>query len=84
MTKSISYSLAHRRTRAALAGGTCAHCVLEVALKHDVPADRLLIGTGRYEGLIFSAQTSDYELRCARHHRLSDARQRRIAARPKA
>ncbi len=77
----MSYSQAHRLHRKTLAGGHCAHCgPLEVALKHDVPADRLLVGTGRYAGLTYSPLTSDYELRCARHHRLSDARQRRSRA----
>ncbi len=76
---SVSYAAAHRRHRQALAGGHCAHCgVLQVALKADVPAERLLVGTGRAAGLLYSLESSDYELRCTRHHVLSDSRNRRI------
>lgn len=83
--KPISYSQTHRRHRAALAGGSCAHCgVLHVALKAGIPAARLLVGTGHAAGLLYSLESSDYELRCVRHHALADARTRRIAARSQA
>jgi len=77
----MSYAQAHRRHRLALAGGTCAHCgPLEVALKHDVPPERLLVGTGRDAGLVYSLDSRDYLVLCSHHHRLSDARRRRIEA----
>jgi hypothetical protein len=75
----LSYSSAHRLHRQRLAGKPCEHCArLEVALKPDVPAERLLIGTGHDAGLLYSELTTDYELLCARHHRLRDSRERRI------
>jgi hypothetical protein len=76
--RAVGYAAAHRHHRKALAGGRCPHCTLEVALKHDVPVERLLIGTGRHQGLLYSILSSDYELRCRHDHRLSDSRQRRI------
>ncbi len=78
----MSYGQAHRLHRAALAGRGCEHCgQLEVALRHDTPPDRLLVGTGRYAGLLFTTD-SDFMIRlCSHHHRLYDSRGRRISAR---
>jgi hypothetical protein len=78
MAKPLSYDAAHRKIRAVLAGKPCEHCQLEVALKHEVPADRLLIGRGRHDGLLYSDDPRFYRVLCTAHHRLSDARARRI------
>jgi len=78
MAKPFSYEAAHRIHRAALAGKPCEHCTLEVALKPNVPADKLLVGAGRYAGLLYTLDSAWMVRLCVRHHRLSDSRQRRI------
>lgn len=75
----VSYAQAHRRHRQALTGRPCEHCgPLEVSLREDAPAEHLLIGIGRHAGLVYSLFSSDYQVLCQHHHRLTDSRRRRI------